>query len=75
MQKYSSAISHKSTVLKYKATKYVRLSYTDDKEKESDSIVNQSRLIDDFVKDKTDIEIVSEKIDDGYSGIIFVEVR
>lgn len=70
MRKCDSANPPDSKVLKYKATKYVRLSYTDDKEKESDSIINQSRLIDDFVKDKADIEIVSEKIDDGYSGII-----
>ncbi len=75
MRKYDSANQPDSKVLKYKATKYVRLSYTDDKEKESDSIINQSRLIDDFVKDKADIEIVSEKIDDGYSGIILAEVR
>ena len=71
MRKCDSANPPDSKILKYKATKYVRLSYTDDKEKESDSIINQSRLIDDFVKDKADIEIVSEKIDDGYSGIIF----
>ncbi len=56
---------------KYKAAKYVRLSYADEKEKESNSIINQSQLIDEFVKNEPDIEIVSEKIDDGYSGIIF----
>jgi DNA invertase Pin-like site-specific DNA recombinase len=55
----------------YRATKYVRLSYADDKQNESDSVINQSKLIDDFVKKHPDIEIVSEKIDDGYSGIIF----
>lgn len=56
---------------KYLATKYVRLSYTDDKSNESDSVINQSKLIDDFVKNNPDIEIVSEKVDDGYSGILF----
>ncbi len=58
-------------MLKYKATKYVRLSYTDDKENESDSIINQKKLIDEFVKNNPDIEIVSERVDDGYSGIVF----
>jgi DNA invertase Pin-like site-specific DNA recombinase len=57
--------------VKYRASKYVRLSYTDDKTNESDSIINQKRLIDDFVERNPDIEIVSEKVDDGYSGIIF----
>ena len=60
---------------KYKATKYVRLSYEDEKDKESDSVVNQSRFIDDFVKNKTDIEIISEKVDDGYTGVNFAHVR
>jgi len=55
----------------WKAAKYVRLSYTDDKSNESDSVQNQKKLIDDFVQKDPDIEIVSEKVDDGYSGIIF----
>jgi site-specific DNA recombinase len=56
---------------KYKATKYVRLSYADDKENESNSIINQKKLIDEFVKNNSDIEIVNERVDDGYSGIVF----
>ncbi len=56
---------------KYKATKYVRLSYTDDKEIESNSIINQKKLIDEFVKNNPDIEIVNERVDDGYSGLVF----
>lgn len=56
---------------KYKATKYVRLSYTDDRANESDSIVNQKKLIDDFIARNPDIELVNERVDDGYSGIIF----
>lgn len=55
----------------YHATKYIRLSYTDDRMGESDSVANQRKLIDDFVGRNPDIEIVSEKIDDGYSGVIF----
>lgn len=60
---------------KYKAASYIRLSYTDDHSSESDSVSNQRKLIENFVEHNPDIEVVSEKIDDGYSGIIFVEVR
>lgn len=56
---------------KYKAASYIRLSYTDDRSNESDSVSNQRRLIENFVQKNLDIEIVSEKIDDGYSGILF----
>ena len=56
---------------KYKAAAYIRLSYTDDRLSESDSVGNQRRLIEDFARRNPDIEIVMEKIDDGYSGIIF----
>ena len=56
---------------KFQATAYIRLSYTDDKTSESDSVGNQRKLIENFVSRNPDIEIVSEKIDDGYSGIIF----
>ena len=56
---------------KFQATSYLRLSHADDKENESDSITNQRRLIEDFVSRNADIEIVSERADDGYSGVIF----
>ena len=56
---------------KYKATAYIRLSYTDDHSSESDSVSNQRKLIENFIERNPDIEVVSEKIDDGYSGIIF----
>ena len=32
----------------YKTIKYIRLSYTDDKSVESDSVANQRRLVDDW---------------------------
>ena len=56
---------------KYKAAAYIRLSFTDDHSSESDSVSNQRKLIENFVERNPDIEVVSEKIDDGYSGIIF----
>ena len=66
----------------YKAAKYIRLSYADDKkgrgdentdggQKASESVENQRRLIDHFIETQPDIEAASEKIDDGVSGIIF----
>lgn len=60
----------------YHAAVYVRLSkedgdVADTGKKESNSISNQKSLIRDFLKDKEDIEIVSERVDDGYSGSNF----
>ena len=57
----------------YHAAVYVRLSKEDrylsySRKTESDSISNQKQLIFDFLKNKTDIEIVSVRIDDGYTG-------
>lgn len=65
---------------KYKAAKYIRLSYADDKkgrangsanENESDSVGNQRKLLDHFIEEQPDIEAVMEKVDDGVSGVIF----
>lgn len=43
---------------KYKAATYLRLSYADDRSTESDSIVNQKRLIEDFIARHSEIELV-----------------
>ena len=56
---------------KYKGDAYLRLSYTADRSVESDSIANQKKLIEDFVTAHPDIELVSERVDDGYSGVLF----
>ena len=60
----------------YHAAIYVRLSKEDGDvaaagKAESNSISNQKNLIKDFLKDKEDIEVVSERVDDGYSGSDF----
>ena len=57
----------------YLASAYVRLSKEDmvsasGPRSESNSISNQKRLILDFLKDKTDIKLVSIREDDGYTG-------
>jgi len=55
----------------YRAAKYIRLSYSDDKSVESDSVTNQRRQLDSYIESQSDIEAVSEWIDDGVSGILF----
>ena len=55
----------------YKACIYTRLSKDDGDKPESDSIGNQKALIREFVKNHPEIQVVSEKADDGYSGANF----
>ena len=50
---------------------YYRLSMEDASEGESNSIINQRSLIEDYVKDKQDIILCGERIDDGFSGVNF----
>jgi len=58
--------------IKYKAFKYIRLSSADDKKQgESDSVANQRKLIDEWLKNHPEIEAVGEFVDDGVSGIVF----
>ena len=58
--------------VKYRAFKYIRLSNADDnKQAESDSVTNQRKLIDDWLKNHPEIEDAGEFVDDGVSGIIF----
>jgi DNA invertase Pin-like site-specific DNA recombinase len=57
---------------KYRAIKYIRLSSAGgNKQGESDSVQNQRRLIDEWLKSHPEIEIVDEKVDDGWSGLLF----
>ncbi len=58
-------------MLQFLAYAYLRLSYTNDRSEESDSITNQKKLVKDFVAAHPDIKLVGEKVDDGYSGILF----
>ncbi|MDL2300409.1 recombinase family protein [Clostridiaceae bacterium OttesenSCG-928-D20] len=56
---------------KYKGAEYVRLSYSDDKSTESDSVLNQQKLIDDYLSHHPEIAVVDRYVDDGYSGLAF----
>lgn len=60
----------------YRASVYLRLSKEDGdvasgSKNESNSIANQKSLILDYLKDKPDIQVVSVREDDGYSGVDF----
>ncbi|GHU95694.1 hypothetical protein FACS1894208_08950 [Clostridia bacterium] len=55
----------------YRAAKYIRLSNSDNKPGESDSVTNQRKIIDTFIASQPDIEVVSEWVDDGISGLLF----
>ena len=55
----------------YNACIYARLSRDDGDKLESDSIINQKALIRDFISTHPEIHVVSEKNDDGYSGVNF----
>ena len=55
----------------YSACIYARLSRDDGDKLESDSIINQRALIRDYLKKHPEIHIVSEKTDDGFSGVNF----
>ena len=55
----------------YNACIYARLSRDDGDKLESDSMTNQKALIRDFLSKHPEIYVVSEKTDDGYSGVNF----
>lgn len=52
------------------AAKYLRLSIEDGDKAESESIVNQSILIDNYMKSTSDITIVETFKDDGFQVLI-----
>ena len=55
----------------YKAALYIRLSREDGDKPESDSVVNQKRILDNFITAQPDIGLVDYYVDDGYSGATF----
>lgn len=55
----------------YKAALYIRLSREDGDKPESDSVVNQKRILENFVNSQPDIELSECYVDDGYSGATF----
>ena len=78
--KTNADITATPEALKYKAIIYIRLSDADGQrdangkkveKSESDSVANQRKLIMEWVKAHSEIEAVGEKVDDGYSGLLF----
>lgn len=55
----------------YRAAKYIRTSTVDDEQELRNSCENQSKLIDNFLRCHPAIKLVSEKIDNGFSGLFF----
>ncbi len=57
---------------KYKAGAYIRISKEEySVEKESNSVINQKQLINKYIKNNVNLELVDYYIDDGYSGTNF----
>ena len=55
----------------YQAALYIRLSRDDGDKPESDSVVNQKRILENYIASRPDIELVDTYIDDGFSGATF----
>lgn len=55
----------------YKAALYIRLSREDGDKPESDSVVNQKRILDNYIAAQPDIELADYYVDDGFSGANF----
>lgn len=58
-------------VQQYKAAVYLRVSREDQDKEQSNSIINQRLLIEEYLKTKPEITITQEQVDDGYSGTGF----
>ena len=63
----------------YKAAVYLRLSRDDEERggarQESNSIGSQREMIRSYIRQQGNMEIYDVYVDDGYSGVNFVEVR
>ncbi len=55
----------------YNAAMYIRISKDDAERSESYSISNQRELIQSYVKSHPEINLCSERVDDGFSGVSF----
>lgn len=55
----------------YRTAIYARLSQDDGDKAESNSIVNQKALCEEYIRKRDDLEAVATYVDDGYSGVSF----
>ena len=58
-------------ILNWNVAAYLRLSKEDNENMESNSIINQRELIEQYISSKSDLQLVDYYIDDGYSGTNF----
>ena len=56
---------------KYKVAKYMRLSRDDGDDRESESIENQRDIIDNYIEEHEDLEVIGEYVDDGFTGTYY----
>ena len=69
--KYNKGEKDNVKSYQYKAAIYIRLSVEDGDKEESNSITNQRMLLNQFLKDNSDIEVYDYYTDDGFSGTTF----
>ena len=63
---------HLSRISTFLVGEYLRISVEEERrEKESNSITNQRKLVDDYVKHQSNMVFVKEYVDDGYTGTNF----
>lgn len=55
----------------YKVGMYIRLSREDGDDRESESVENQRDIIQQFVRERKELELIDEYVDDGYTGTNF----
>ena len=68
---YQHRFRPSSQLKTYNAALYIRLSREDGDKIESDSVVNQKRILENFVASQSDIELADTYVDDGFSGANF----
>lgn len=59
----------------YRTAIYARLSKDDGDKSESNSIVSQKAMCEEYIAKHPDLELVETYVDDGYSGVSFAGVR
>lgn len=56
---------------KWKIGTYQRRSFDDGENEESNTVINQKKIIEDYLKDKKDITVYKSYVDDGFTGTDF----
>lgn len=55
----------------YKVGMYIRLSREDGDDRESESVENQRDIIQQYIRERKELELIDEYVDDGYTGTNF----